>query len=180
MTVFTNVLKSVSIRQSKASFPAATRQGFTLIELLVVISIIGILAALLLVNFSSIRERGRDSARKSDLSQIKTALRLYYNDYQTYPASDDGVILGCGPDGDASCDWGDDFTANGNKYMSLPSDPLGTVGHIYEYAQTSSGNGFTISAQLENMSDPQANESQRRCGVAEGFETPGVYMACAE
>ena len=62
------------------------KAGFTLIELLVVISIIGLLAGLILSNVSGIRERARDVARKSDLDQIKKALRIYYNDFNEYPA----------------------------------------------------------------------------------------------
>ena len=57
-------------------------RGFTLIELLIVITIIGTLAGLLFTNFSGARERARDSKRKSDVTQMKNALRLYYNDYQ--------------------------------------------------------------------------------------------------
>ena len=61
------------------------KPGFTLIELLVVISIIGILAALLIANMVGIRERARDSAIKTNLGQLQTALRLYYNDLQRFP-----------------------------------------------------------------------------------------------
>lgn len=152
--------------------------GFTLVELLVVISIIGVLAALLLVNLSNVRERGRDSARKSDLAQMRTALRLYYNDFQTYPAAQNGLIVGCGAGGDVACAWGEPFGVTGSSYMTLPADPVET--QSYTYAQTDGGNGFRVSAQLENLSDPQAVESQTRCGVAAGSETPGVFMICAE
>lgn len=64
-----------------------TKKGFTLIELLVVIAIIGILSAIGLVSLNGARERARDAKRKSDLSQISTALALYYDDQSTpqYP-----------------------------------------------------------------------------------------------
>jgi len=64
------------------------KKGFTLIELLVVISIIGLLAALIVVNFNAARERARDVQRKSDLDQVKKALRMYYNDNNFYPTDD--------------------------------------------------------------------------------------------
>lgn len=53
--------------------------GFTLIEMLVVISLIGILAALALVSFSSSQKQARDTTRKSDLRQYQTALEQYGN-----------------------------------------------------------------------------------------------------
>ena len=62
-----------------------SRRGFTLIELLVVIFIIGTLTAIILPNFVSSRQRARDARRKQDLADIKNALRMYYNDNQSYP-----------------------------------------------------------------------------------------------
>ena len=56
------------------------KKAFTLIELLVVIAIIGSLSALFLPNFMAVRERARDSQRKSDLKQIQKAFELYKQD----------------------------------------------------------------------------------------------------
>lgn len=53
--------------------------GFTLIELLVVISIIGILAALAMVSFTSPQRQARDTGRKSDIRQYQTSLEDYAN-----------------------------------------------------------------------------------------------------
>lgn len=50
------------------------RAGFTLIELLVVIAVLGILASLVLARFSESERQARDTQRKSDLSQYRTAL----------------------------------------------------------------------------------------------------------
>ncbi len=52
-------------------------KAFTLIEMLVVISLIGILAALALVSFSSVQKQARDTSRKSDLKQYQTAIENY-------------------------------------------------------------------------------------------------------
>lgn len=61
--------------------------GFTLIELLVVIAIIGILASMVVVNTNAARVKARDTQRKSDVTNIKTALDMYYyRNNSTYPA----------------------------------------------------------------------------------------------
>lgn len=53
------------------------KKGFTLIEMLVVISLIGILAALAMVSFSSVQKQARDASRKSDIKQYQTAIESY-------------------------------------------------------------------------------------------------------
>jgi len=150
------------------------KAGFTLIELLVVISIIGVLAALVVVNYSSARTRTRDVTRKSDFAQIKRALRLYYNDNNAYP---DDIIFG-----DPWTD-GDEMT-----YMRIiPDDPL--EGAVYQYfagsAACSEGvNDFRLVTVLENKSDAEATQSQSRCGTdcgyASGDYDDDQYVVCAD
>jgi len=126
-----------------------TRKGFTLIELLVVVALIGVLATLVLANLNAARQRGRDAQRKSDLRNIQTALRLYYNDYGKYPANMAGNIAGCGTGGTNICIWGEPFEADGNTYMStLPRDPI----RYYQYTQIDADT-YTLKACLENKSD---------------------------
>ena len=64
-----------------------TKQGFTLIELLVVIAIIGLLSTLSIVALNQARARSRDARRIADIKQIQTALEMYYNDNNAYPAT---------------------------------------------------------------------------------------------
>lgn len=127
-----------------------TKFGFTLIELLVVVSLIGVLATLVIANMNSARERARDAQRKSDLRNIQTALRLYYNDNGGYPQSSSGNIVGCS----GSCVWGEAWTKSDITYMNLlPNDPLD--GQTYTYTYTDSEN-YTLKACLENKSDDKA------------------------
>ena len=60
-------------------------KAFTLVEILIVVIIIGILMWALLPRLKGAQERARDTARKANLSQISTALEMYFNDYGTYP-----------------------------------------------------------------------------------------------
>ncbi len=60
-------------------------RGFTLIELLVVIAIIGLLSSVVLASLNRVRQKARDAQRVSNLTQIRTALELYYTDNNSYP-----------------------------------------------------------------------------------------------
>jgi prepilin-type N-terminal cleavage/methylation domain-containing protein/prepilin-type processing-associated H-X9-DG protein len=59
-------------------------QGFTLIEMLVVVAIIGILTAILLPVFASVREKGRRTACLSNMKQIELAVTAYAQDNEGF------------------------------------------------------------------------------------------------
>src|SRR5438046_10445474 len=61
--------------------------AFTLIELLVVIAIIIILAGLLFAGLRGAQEQARRTQAKNDLTQIVTAVNLFYTEYGKYPIS---------------------------------------------------------------------------------------------
>ena len=119
------------------------QKGFTLIELLVVIAIIGLLSTLAVVALNNARMKARDAKRVSDIKQIQTALELYYNDQNTYPATATigGLCLGSTSGFAAAC--------TGVTYMAaVPTNPTpvdtGCTGSIYTYTQTSSGASYTL------------------------------------
>ena len=70
------------------------RQGFTLIELLIVVAIIGILAAVAILQFAAYRIKGFNSASSSDLKNAKTTQEALFADNQTYGWSESPVKLG--------------------------------------------------------------------------------------
>ncbi len=156
--------------------------GFTLIELLVVISIIGLLAALIMVNFNAARERTRDVQRKSDLDQVKKALRMYYNDNTLYPETGSGnKIKACGNPPTTTFEWGSAFACGGMTYMKLlPQDPnFKQAGDpTYKYTQADSGQNFCLWATLENKSDGDIAKSKSRCSTCNVGEND--YVVCAD
>jgi type II secretion system protein G len=147
------------------------KKGFTLIELLVVIFIIGLLAGVLLPNFVGSRQRARDARRKHDLNEIKSALRLYYNDHQQYP--------------DSPPPFGESWSEGETVYMSLvPQDPTynSETGGGYNYCVRSDGDGFVLCAQLENAADSDIARSQSRCSSVCDCDCGGTtcYYVCGD
>ncbi len=70
-------------------------KGFTLIELLVVIAIIGILSSVVLASLNTARNKGADTAVKSNLAGARAQAELYYdangNSYDGVCDNDAGV-----------------------------------------------------------------------------------------
>jgi prepilin-type N-terminal cleavage/methylation domain-containing protein len=115
--------------------------GFTLIELLVVISIIGLLAAVALVYFVSLRASARDARRQIDIREINTAMALAYNDDNQYPLI---TVDGEGKITNTS------IASSTDTYLSPTSqDPKG--GNYYGKANADAGNRqkYCIYTQLE-------------------------------
>ena len=117
------------------------KKGFTLIELLVVIAIIGILATLAVVALQNARQSARDAKRIADITQMQTALELFYNDHGGYPDSISTSIA-----------------SGGITYMSIvPTAPSPADGdcqvasNTYEYSQQGSGASYTIDFCLGNQ-----------------------------
>lgn len=61
------------------------QSGFTIVELLIVIVIIGILATLVIVTFSGVQQKARDSERKTDINAIAGQLEAAYANKGYYP-----------------------------------------------------------------------------------------------
>lgn len=66
--------------------PAKYKQsGFTIVELLIVIVVIGILAAITLVSYGGVQERGRTASRLSAIRSIQKGLEAYKAMNGVYP-----------------------------------------------------------------------------------------------
>lgn len=167
--------------------------GFSLIELLVVIAITAVLTAVALPNFLSARERARDAKKKEEMSEMKNALRMYYNDHQIYPPSASGgigklnYISGCGEDHVSMCPCSDEahFAIGGScETIYMKKFPTEFGSSIY-YSQYDDGNDFCLHTSLENASDPDIETSRCQCAGACGVTdcttaTGQDYYVCAD
>ncbi len=136
------------------------RKGFTLIELLVVIAIIGILAAIIFVNFTNVRQKARDGERKSDLRKIQIALEAYKSDEGAYPVQ--SVVSGGMTTLDANCPitspsyFGNAPDCTVSYLQTIPMDPSGSTWfNNGNYYYNTVGNGYRLAGCLENKNDTQ-------------------------
>ncbi len=114
-----------------------TRRGFTLIELLVVISIIGILAGMTMVSYTTAQRQARDTERRSDLAQ-------YRNGLANFAVGNDGLFPVRTTLYNASSFCGAELA----EFISAcPADPIGTDDYLY--LSDADGTEYILYADLE-------------------------------
>lgn len=143
------------------------QKGFTLVELLIVIIIIGILATLVIVTFTGVQAKARDSKRQTDIEAIDSHLEAFFAENSYYPTVIDLQDI------TASTGWvttnmkGLDAAALSDP-KSTPTATAATITgsapaagtYVYSYEATGCDNtaassatnqctGFTLTAELE-------------------------------
>jgi len=138
------------------------QKGFSLLEILVVFAIIGLLSALAASSFASAQMRARDSARKSDMAQLRSSLELAKSDNGLYyfVAGNSGNVY-------ATLKT---FLQGGGYMKSVPGDPK--TGADYFYSSVS-GSDYTLVACLENAKDSKADVNKN------GYCTTASYTLTA-
>ncbi len=115
------------------------RTGFTLVEILIVVIILGILAAIIVPQFTDASNEARMSSIQSDLQTVRSQIELYkaqHNDEDPW-AQSDGTSVGF---------W---------TQMTTKTNPDGTAGgNLGPYLQQEPGNPFrNDSTTVLNVAD---------------------------
>lgn len=131
------------------------RKGFTLLELLVVLAIIGLMAAIALVFFTSSTAKSRDARRETAIKSIQSALNLYAIKSRIYPVCSPEVVI----NGRTDC-LSVSLLAD-KLIQGVFTDPLhkdtGTCGGAAQFAfcyESSDGITYTLRYNLETDSVP--------------------------
>lgn len=124
-----------SVRTARAGTVVDTRStnkkgllATAIIGWVVIPIVIGTIVFISYMALDGARDKARDATRKSDVSQLRTALVLYYDDYTRYPSTLDDVA--------------------GDYIYRIPTDPTTSLG--YDYSVSSDGMSFTLCADLES------------------------------
>lgn len=143
------------------------QKGFTIVELLIVIVVIAILAAITIIAYNGIQQRGRDSARKADFQTLQNALESYHSDKGAYPSCYSGVAFQAGTEAAATCGIANIAAQLAPKYISkVPVDQINVAPYAYYYgvgyqkdpnsctivAYTPSQDAYIIGVKLEATS----------------------------
>ncbi|MBN1557265.1 MAG: type II secretion system major pseudopilin GspG [Lentisphaerae bacterium] len=113
------------------------RGGFTLIEVLLVVAILGILAAVVVVNVGGRREQAMVEATRTSISALSGAVDLYEVDTGRYPTGLESLVQD-----DGAPNWSGPYIKGG-----LQGDPWGTA---FAYKKRAEG-GYEIRSAGPDM-----------------------------
>lgn len=122
----TKPLRSFVLRRTTIAFTA-----FTLIEVMVVVVILGVLATIVTVSVTDYLVKGKQTAARTEIAQIKQALQLYYSESDRYPSTDEGLVLLTKP-------------SSAHPNGLLQGDLLDPWGHAYIYVYPGSHGSFDL------------------------------------
>lgn len=130
-------------------------KGFTLVEILIVVIILGILAAIVIPQFTEASNDARESALASDLQTLRSQVELYKIQH-----------LDCLPGWDGAAIDDADFVAD----LTGQTDQDGAAGTTFgPYLQTFPTNPFVTSAAV-------ANTVVSGAGAAPGDDASGWWL----
>lgn len=137
-------------------------KGFTLIELLVVIAIIGILSSVVLASLNTARGKGNDVKVKAQLSGLRAAAEIYYDNNANY---------GAAASDSCAAAFFTDTTSGMSQYTLSTNYPAGatlschTSGTAYAVSALLPGAGGTNAWCADSLGKSKAEPSNLANGV---------------
>lgn len=113
------------------------RRGFTMVEMLLVLVILATLAAIVVPKFTGRSEQAKETAAKTQISNISTALDAFEVDNGYYPSGSDGLQELIEEPKDAK-NWRGPYLK-----QNIPNDPWGNA-YIYEYPGKHNDKGYDL------------------------------------
>jgi general secretion pathway protein G len=118
----------IGVDMSYRHSSSALRKGFSLIELLLVLVILAVLAAVVAPRFTSRSEQARNTAARTDIASLETAIDAFEIDAGRFPTTEEGLqALIEQPSGVTQDSWRGPYIKRG-----VPKDPWGNE---YNYQQ---------------------------------------------
>jgi len=155
-------MSNVSIRSAGRLSRRSRHQGFTLVEILIVVIILGILAAIVIPQFTNASTQARASNMASQCQTIKSQIELYklqHNDTPPTQAQDLFTMLLATSD------------ANGNVPPATGASPQGP------YLPTTPVNPLTNSTSVDYVSASPTVSTVSTPGTSVGTTYGWVYLA---
>jgi len=149
------------------------QKGFTIVELLIVIIIIGILATLVLVTFSGVQAKARDSKRQTDVNDIDSHLEAFFAQYGFYPTLADLQQTGAGSFTTTFLKGLDPaaLTSPQNGAIAASATNTGT----WSYGYVASGTGCTNTTATTITSGVPQNNGCTSFALTADLESGGTY-----
>ena len=169
-------------------------RGFTLIELLVVLAIIGLLSSIVFTSLNTARAKARDALRKSQTSEFKTALELYFSTNGKYPCGNSSCLSSVVPLTGNALSVPGVALVSGGSISSIPSDPIypngtpnssidcnnyGTAGYCY-CSTGADSYVLTVNTEDDSKGDPTSDRCYIQVGPSAstfcmGHQFPGSW-----
>ncbi len=116
------------------------RSGFTLVEILIVVIILGILAAIVIPQFSDASTQARESSLRSDLQTMRGQIELYdiqHND--SLPGADSGTTFVEAMTGTTNVAGEKSGTDFGPYVLAIPTNPFNNDSDVREESSSTAG-----------------------------------------